>query len=82
MRRKGVKELTIKIIKQVQSDLLLLEGLAQPEGGVVEVVHCGLDRAAARLHGPVQVLLCDAARAEHVPVRKVLKFRNANSLRY
>ena len=53
--------------------LLLLEGLAEAESGVVQVVNCRLDGAAARLPRPVQILLGDATRAEHVAVGKVLQ---------
>ena len=53
--------------------LLLFEGFAEPESGVVQVVNCRLDGAAARLHRPVQILLGDATRAEHVAVGKVLR---------
>ena len=54
-------------------NLLLLEGFAEAESGVVQIVDCRLDGAAARLHRPVQIFLGDAARAEHVAVGKVLQ---------
>ena len=54
-------------------NLLLLEGFTETESGVVQVVDCRLDGAAARLHRPVQIFLGDAARAEHVAVGKVLR---------
>ena len=55
------------------ANLLLLEGFAETESGVVQIVDCRLDGAAARLHRPVQIFLGDAARAEHVAVGKVLQ---------
>ena len=53
--------------------LLLLEGFAEAESGVVQVMNCRLDGAAARLHRPIQILLGDATRAEHVAVGEVLQ---------
>ena len=60
-------------VEPLPADLLLLKVLARSEGAVAQIVDCGLDGAAARLHGADEVLLGDAAGAEHVAVGKVLR---------
>jgi len=52
--------------------LFLLECLASGERLVVQIVHGGLNGAAAGLHCALQVLVGNAASAEHVAVRKIL----------
>lgn len=50
----------------VRADLLLQEWLAGAERGITEVVYCGHDGAAARLHSTTQVLVLHSTSAEHV----------------
>lgn len=55
------------------ADLLFLEDLARAEHARCQVLHGRLDRAAARFHRSLEILLDHSTGAEHVSVGKVLR---------